>query len=102
MGLHNRPQSPLQGDALLDGNRQMTKVWDLVLEQVQNIRIGSQLLPLGRRIRGPSQDGGEKGVRYGRPCPLESSERISSGCLKRNQTSPKTSQEAIPRESLGQ
>ena len=51
MGLHNRPQSPLQGDALLDGNRQMTKVWDLVLEEVQNIRIGSQLLPLGRRIR---------------------------------------------------
>ena len=51
MGFHHRPQSPLQGDALLDGNGQMPKVWDLVLEEVQNIRVSSELLPLGRRIR---------------------------------------------------
>ena len=50
MGFHHGPQSPLQGDTLFDGNGQMPKVWDLVLQEVQNIRVSSELLPLGRRI----------------------------------------------------
>ena len=50
MRFHHGPQSPLQSDALFDGNGQMPKVWDLVLQEVQNIRVSSELLPLGRRI----------------------------------------------------
>ena len=51
MRLHHGSQSPLQGDALFDGYGQMPKVWNLVLQEVPNIRVRSELLPLGRRIR---------------------------------------------------
>ena len=51
MRLHHGSQSPLQGDALFDGNEQLPKVLNLVLKEVQNIRVRSELLPLGRRIR---------------------------------------------------
>ena len=51
MRLHHGSQSPLQGDALFDGNGQLPKVLNLVLQEVQNIRVRSELLPLGRRIR---------------------------------------------------
>ena len=51
MRLHHGSQSPLQGDALFDGYGQLPKVWNLVLQEVQNIKVRSELLPLGRRIR---------------------------------------------------
>ena len=51
MRLHHGSQSPLQGDALFDGYGQLPKVLNLVLQEVQNIRVRSELLPLGRRIR---------------------------------------------------
>ena len=51
MRLHHGSQSPFQGDALFDGYGQLPKVLNLVLQEVQNIRVRSELLPLGRRIR---------------------------------------------------
>ena len=51
MRLHHGSQSPLQSDALFDGYGQLPKVLNLVLQEVQNIRVRSELLPLGRRIR---------------------------------------------------
>ena len=51
MRLHHGPQSPFQGNALLDGNGQMPEVRNLVLQEVQNIRVSSEFLALCRRIR---------------------------------------------------
>ena len=51
MRLHHGSQSPLQCNALFDGDGQLHKVLNLVLKEVQNIRVCSELLPLGRRIR---------------------------------------------------
>ena len=51
MRLHHGSQSPLQGDTLFDGYGQLPKVLNLVLQEVQNIRVRSELLSLGKRIR---------------------------------------------------
>ena len=50
MRLHHGSQSPLQCNALFDGDGQLPKVLNLLLKEVQNIRIRSELLPLGRGI----------------------------------------------------
>ena len=108
MRLHHGSQSPLQGDALFDGYGQLPKVLNLVLQEVQNIRVRSELLSLGRRIRGfavssfPWVGELEKGVRYDKSYPPGFSVRISSVCPRMRLTLLGTNLEAIPRESLGQ
>ena len=102
MRLHHGSQSPLQGDALFDGYGQMPKVWNLVLQEVQNIRVRSELLPLGRRIRDllEMMERREQGMTG--PTLLDSLSRISSVCPRMRLTLLGTNLEAIPRESLGQ
>ena len=50
MRLHHGSQSPLQCNAPFDGDGQLSKVLNLVLKQVQNVRVRCKLLPLGRGV----------------------------------------------------
>ena len=101
MRLHHGSQSPLQGDALFDGYGQLLKVLNLVLPEVQTIRVRSELLPLGRRIRDllETMERREQGMTS--PTLLDSL-RISSVCPRMRLILLGTNLEAIPRESLGQ
>ena len=76
MRLHHGSQSPLQCNALFDGDGQLSKVLNLVLKQVQNVRVRCKLLPLGRGVKRPSRAYGEKGARCDKPYPHGFSENF--------------------------
>ena len=53
MSLHHRSKTPFDGNAFLDGDRQLSEIWDLVPKKIQYIRISSQFLTLGRGVGDP-------------------------------------------------